>query len=505
MTDQATRQQLEQIIGALSDGVILVETDQTITFANPAALKMHGVADLDALGRTVDAYRRNYMLVRGADRSRDAAHPIERVVQGEAIDEVVVRLIRREAPGEEVWAHRLRSLVMTDAKGEPDYVVVIITDVTDQFEAEERFETTFAANPAPALILRLADGLFVKVNEGFLQLTGFKRAEVLGRSLDDIDLLRGAERRDVALERLRARQSIPQMEACLAVPIDAEKLVIVAGQPIEVGDEPCMLFTLADLEPRRRAETALRHSEERFVKCFRLAPIPLSIAAAKGHRLVDINDAFGALTGFGTADAVGQGVEELSLWVDDAARRRFERDLAKDGQVRGLEARFRTKDGVEFDALVAAETVIIQDQPSILCAFQDISERKRSEGELVAAIEAVMTDASWFAQAVVEKLAALRQPREARRNVSAAGLAELTAREREVLSLICRGLDDVGVGAHLGVSRNTVRNHVASLYRKLGVNRRSGLIVWARERGFGDGEGMTRLNRPKLIQKNKTA
>ena len=55
------------------------------------------------------------------------------------------------------------------------------------------------------------------------------------------------------------------------------------------------------------------------------------------------------------------------------------------------------------------------------------------------------------------------------------------------------------------MSRNTVRNHVASLYRKLGVNRRSALIVWARERGFGDGEGMTRLNRPKLIQKNKTA
>ena len=42
--------------------------------------------------------------------------------------------------------------------------------------------------------------------------------------------------------------------------------MVVAGQPIEVGDEPCMLFTFADLEPRRKAETALRHSEERFAK-----------------------------------------------------------------------------------------------------------------------------------------------------------------------------------------------------------------------------------------------
>jgi DNA-binding NarL/FixJ family response regulator len=60
----------------------------------------------------------------------------------------------------------------------------------------------------------------------------------------------------------------------------------------------------------------------------------------------------------------------------------------------------------------------------------------------------------------------------------------LTSREREVLSLLCQGLDDDGIAKHLRLSRNTVRNHVATIYSKIGVHRRSAAIVWARDRGI---------------------
>src|SRR5688572_17567700 len=61
--DQAPdRWQLEQIIASLTAGVILIEPDQTITYANEAALEMHGVTSLDELGRTVDDYRNNFIL-----------------------------------------------------------------------------------------------------------------------------------------------------------------------------------------------------------------------------------------------------------------------------------------------------------------------------------------------------------------------------------------------------------------------------------------------------------
>ena len=56
-----------------------------------------------------------------------------------------------------------------------------------------------------------------------------------------------------------------------------------------------------------------------------------------------------------------------------------------------------------------------------------------------------------------------------------------------MLALICRGLDDKSIARALGVSGNTVRNHVARIYAKIGVNRRTAAAAWARARGF-DGE-----------------
>lgn len=501
MTEQADRSQLEQIIAGLTEGVILIEPDRTVAYANAAALAMHGVAGLNELGRTVDEYRRNFDLRhRAGDRAMaEGEHPAERVAAGEAFSDLVVTARHRERP-EVDWTHRVRGLVTTDAAGRPDCLVLVVHDATDQYEAEERFERTFTANPAPALIGRLADRRYVKLNDGFLEMTGLKRGDVLGRTFEEIDVLEGAERRDLALECLAAGRTIPQMEACLRVPADADKLVVVAGQPIEVGDEPCMLFTFADLEPRRKAETALRHSEERFVKCFRLAPVPITIGTVEGHRLVDVNEAFTRATGYGTHDAVGRGAAELGLWADEEERRGFEAELARTGTVGDLEARLRAKDGTGLACLISAEIVAIDGQPSILCAFQDITDRKRSEGELVAAIEAVMADASWFSRGVVEKLATLRNPPRPGQGPPAR-LDDLTAREREVLALICRGQGDPEIGRELGLSPNTVRNHVAAIYRKLGVNRRSAVVVWARERGIGDGVPAQPSSRLTLVKK----
>jgi PAS domain S-box-containing protein len=487
--DQAPdRSQLEQIIAGLTEGVILVEPDQTITYANEAALEMHGVRGLDELGRTVDEYRQNFVVRHhSSDLLDHGRYPIDRVVAGEAFDDVVV-VVAHKTNQDRDRTHRIRSLVITDHAGNPDCLVLIVHDVSGQTEAEHRFERAFAANPAPALICRLADLRLVKVNDGFLELTGYMREDVLGRTVYEIDVLERAERRNLALERLGAGETIPQMEACLTVPSDlGGRQVVVAGQPIEVGEEPCMLFTFADLEPRRKAETALRQSEQRFAKAFCLAPVPTTISTADDHRLIEINEAFSRVLGYRAQDVVGYPADDIGLWVDDEERRRFEAELTKTGSVRDFEAHLRVKGGGEINCLVSAETITLGDRTCILCSFQDITARRRSEEELVKAIEAVMADASWFSRGVVEKLAALRHPPRPGQSPAqaAAGVADLTPREREVLTLVCQGKSDPEIATELKLARNTVRNHVASLYQKLGVNRRSALIVWARERGIG--------------------
>ena len=83
----------------------------------------------------------------------------------------------------------------------------------------------------------------------------------------------------------------------------------------------------------------------------------------------------------------------------------------------------------------------------------------------------------------MDKLATLRNPRTSAG--ASAPVADLSQREREVLELICQDLDDAAIADRLDLSRNTVRNHVARLYAKIGVNRRSAAVVWAHERGVG--------------------
>ena len=120
----------------------------------------------------------------------------------------------------------------------------------------------------------------------------------------------------------------------------------------------------------------------------------------------------------------------------------------------GCDVRVLRKDGGGLDCLVAAENIMLKDERCTLWLYQDITSRRHSEIELIEAIEAVMKDTSWFSRTVMEKLANLRNPHP----VAGGGqVSELTAREREVLELICEGLGDKEICERLSVSANTVR------------------------------------------------
>jgi DNA-binding NarL/FixJ family response regulator len=62
---------------------------------------------------------------------------------------------------------------------------------------------------------------------------------------------------------------------------------------------------------------------------------------------------------------------------------------------------------------------------------------------------------------------------------------DLTVREREVLDLVARGLDNTSISRRLALSTKTVRNHLSNVFTKLQVADRSQAIVRAREAGLG--------------------
>lgn len=479
---KADRRHLQQIIAGLSEGIMLIDPDGSIDWANETALDMHGAGELDELGGTAAGYRKRYGLrYRNHHPLHAGQYPIERVLAGEEFKDVVVEV----SSGDDAEFHRVhqvRSLILRDSADKPESLVLVLQDATERYSAEERFEKTFNANPAPALICRLADLRYVKVNQGFLEMTGYAREEILGRSAYELDVLENAPDKERAITALNEGSTISQTEATLRLPAGASKFIVVAGQPIDMGDEACMLFTFIDLEPRKKVEDSLRQTEERFSKAFRLAPVPMAVGSLDEFQFMEVNDAFAQTTGYAGQDVVGRPTGELQLWADPQAHRRLQALLEQTGSIRNQEIQLRAKDGTVLDCLASAEAVTIHGLPCVLSVFQDITERKRSEVELVAAIEAVMQDTSWFSRTVIEKLAQIRQP--ARQAQAIAELADLSHRELEVLGLMCQGHDDMQIGQALNLARNTVRNHVATIYSKIGVHRRSAAIIWARERGI---------------------
>ncbi|MFO2462834.1 helix-turn-helix transcriptional regulator [Pseudomonas sp. 15FMM2] len=486
LAQETNRRQLQQIISGLSEGVILAEIDQTILWANDAALTMHGLEDIAGLGTNTGEYAERFTLrYRNNHPLTLESYPLSRVANGEEFSDVVVDV----TPTNDIdrtWVHRARSLILTNSAGKPELLVLILSDATEWASAEQRFEKTFNANPAPAVICRLSDLRYIKVNQGFLEMTGYNRDQVIGRSVYELDVLEQAERKELAIQRLGEGSTIPQMQAELKLPEGGSKLVIVAGQPLDMNDEDCMLFSFTDLEPRRKAETALRQSEERFAKSFRLTPVPTLVCDAHNQQVLDVNEAFMNITGYTSEELIGKSIPDIDFIDSAQTCEQLFATLEKAGNLEGQDLKIRKKGNEVIDCVVSADTVTLQDTTCYLLVMMNITERKRSELELVTAIEEVMQDASWFSQTLIEKLAnakSINSP-----NLPNISFTDLTARERDVLGLICEGLADKEIASRLKLAPNTVRNHVATVYSKLGVHSRSAAIVWARERGLFAGE-----------------
>jgi DNA-binding NarL/FixJ family response regulator len=111
--------------------------------------------------------------------------------------------------------------------------------------------------------------------------------------------------------------------------------------------------------------------------------------------------------------------------------------------------------------------------------------------ELLRAIQAVASGEALFGPSIVRRLTAFfATPQQG----SAVPLPELTEREREILGLIARGLNNTELAARLVLSPKTVRNHISNIFSKLQVVDRTQAIIRAREAGLS-GDRVSRSQR----------
>ncbi|REC94802.1 helix-turn-helix transcriptional regulator [Kushneria indalinina] len=471
---------LYALLEEMREGVILLGPDGTLCWANQAALAMHNAHDIESLGLDIAEYRQRFQLrFRPPDIEDDSLVPA--LLAGTPFDEIGVEIML-PGPEEVLRVHSIRGRVLSSDDG-AHLAALLIEDITELVSAEDRFEKSFNTNPAPALICRLRDQCFIRVNQGFLDMTALEEDDVLGRTLHDLDVFAGADQRDQALRRLDEGLMIAQMEAVLHPGATGEsKCVVVAGQPIEVNQDACMLLTFTDLEPIRRAQTALRRSENQFSTLFHMSPVPTALADCRTLSLIEVNEAFNTTLG-DAAGAFTTGRLEEHVLLTSPIRQCILAALEAGNALSGFESSVTNQRGERLTCLISATLVQIDEHDRVLLTLVDITERKRSEAELFAAIDTVMQDASWFTRTLVEKLTSVRH---------ASGpdpapmppAVSLSLREHDVLALLCQGLSDKRIAAELALAHSTVRNYVASLYRKLDVHSRSEAIIVARQQGL---------------------
>jgi DNA-binding NarL/FixJ family response regulator len=186
------------------------------------------------------------------------------------------------------------------------------------------------------------------------------------------------------------------------------------------------------------------------------------------------------------------------VWIDAATRARL------NGGMEDLTTTLRTLDtSGSVSCCLSAHQTSLNGEAVTVCIIQEGAGQAEPGFAAIAAVEAAMAETtSWFTRAIVDKLKALSQTHQSVPRTS--DLEALSDREREVLGLICEGRSDAQMSTMLRLSQNTVRNHIASLYRKIGVNRRTAAIIWARERGITaqDALSLRHRTRPRSIPRN---
>ncbi|MBI4664252.1 MAG: PAS domain S-box protein [Verrucomicrobia bacterium] len=184
-----------------------------------------------------------------------------------------------------------------------------------------------------------------------------------------------------------------RLSACLMfVPIRHRMKVvgilsIQSYQPQAYNHESLnVLQSLGDLcagaMARIQAGTALRESEERFSKAFRMSPVPINISTFKEGTYLDVNDGLLRLLGYSREEVIGRTSLELGIWVNPADRAEILRRILAEQSVRDKEIKVRRKSGEVRTILASFELIHLGSEPCLIGISYDITDRLRLESQL---------------------------------------------------------------------------------------------------------------------------
>jgi PAS domain S-box-containing protein len=247
-------QSFANIFEASPIGIFIVQ-DRRFSLVNREFQRISGYSEDELLGNEASK------LVFTEDWEEVRTNAIE-MLKGERSSPYLYRAVDKK--GELKWIiESVTSISYNDSPAILGYFM----DYTDREHAnealarsEEKFHKAFRSSPDWIVISTLEDGFYIDVNEAFLETTGYRRDEVIGRTSVALGIWAEPEQRKEMVKVLREQEMVRNLEAKFRMKSGEIRYVLWSAEVIDYGDEKCLIAVTRDITARKRAQ------EERLEK-----------------------------------------------------------------------------------------------------------------------------------------------------------------------------------------------------------------------------------------------
>lgn len=148
-------------------------------------------------------------------------------------------------------------------------VMAVARDITERMEtenalrsSEERFSKIFHASSIPTSLTTMSDGLYLDVNNAFLELLGLERSQVIGHFVSEFNFWDSGNERIQFIDRLQKEESVLGMEKDVLTPDGKKRSIQAFFELVHLQGKQCTIAMFNDITEQKRIEMALRDSQE---------------------------------------------------------------------------------------------------------------------------------------------------------------------------------------------------------------------------------------------------
>jgi PAS domain S-box-containing protein len=128
--------------------------------------------------------------------------------------------------------------------------------------SENKFSTAFYTSPDSININRLSDGMYLEINQGFTDITGYDQEDVAGRTSLELDIWADPKDREKLIEGLRTKGEAINLEANFRMKDGDVRVGLMSAKVIQVQGEPCILSITRDISQRKETERKIQELNE---------------------------------------------------------------------------------------------------------------------------------------------------------------------------------------------------------------------------------------------------